>query len=66
MLGVILVSKYVLFSGMVAVTTVQHFIRLFVLSSFGTASYLLAFFFMDRASSMEVKRMIFKFEGART
>jgi lipopolysaccharide exporter len=66
MLVAILSFKFVWFGDAETFTTMQSFIRLLVLSVIGGGSYLVAFFLLDRTSSLEVKRMIFKFEGVRT
>ena len=40
----------------------SHFIQLALFSAAGFLSYVVAFFFIDRGSTLEVKRMIFNYE----
>lgn len=61
MLAILLTFKNVLFPGGSSFA-VHSFLRLGVLSAAGMFSYVMTFFFLDRASTMEVKRMIFNLE----
>lgn len=61
MLAVLSAVKSILFSGD-SFFVVHSFLRLGVLSAAGMLSYAMTFFFLDRSSTMEVKRMIFNLE----
>ena len=64
-LAAILAMKHMLYSHLFSSAVwLENLIHLAIYLFVVTASYMISFFFIDRASSIEMKQMIFKLEKA--